>query len=243
MSWFMRFAKSTIGLKVAMAISGLVLFGFVIGHMVGNLQVYLGAHALNKYGAMLQSTGELLWAVRAVLLAMLVLHIASAVSLVMKAKAARPQGYRKWQPKASTYASRTMRVSGPIIMLFIIFHLLHLTVGTVHPDLQHCVTQASGSLQCFVYENVDAAFSLNTAGTFAAVQGGIVAFYLVAMLLLGMHLGHGAYSMFRTLGLNNPRYDKLARSFATGVAVIIVVGNCSIPLAVLTGLVGQAGGH
>lgn len=243
MNWFMRFAKSTIGLKITMAISGMVLFAFVIGHMVGNLQVFLGASALNHYAAFLQSEQLLLWIARIVLLVLVIVHIWSSVALTLRAKAARPQGYRKWQSKASTYASRTMRVSGPILLLFIIFHLLHMTIGSVHPDLQHCAVQASGDLQCFAYQNVSAAFSLSTAGTTAAIQGGIVAFYVVAMLLLGMHLGHGAYSMFRTLGLTNPRYDKMARAFATAVAVIIVVGNCSIPLAVLTGLVGQAGGH
>lgn len=243
MSWFVRFARSTIGLKIAMAVSGLVLFGFVLGHMLGNLQVFLGASALNHYGAALQGNQGLLWVVRLVLLAIVGAHIGTSVMLVMRAKAARPQGYRRWQGKASTYASRTMRVSGPIILLFLIFHILHLTVGATHPDLQHCATAASGDLQCFVYQNVDAAFSLDTAGTTAVVQGGIVLFYVLATLLLGMHLGHGVYSMFRTLGLNSPRYDKLARAFATGVAVLIVVGNCSIPLAVATGLVGAAGGH
>lgn len=243
MSWFMRFARSTIGMKVAMAISGLLLFDFVIGHMLGNLQVYLGASALNHYAAALQGNQGLLWVVRLGLLAILFTHVGSSVALVLRARAARPQGYRKWQGKVSTYASRTMRVSGPILFLFIVFHLLHLTVGAVHPELQHCATQASGELQCFAYQNVDAAFSLDTAGTTMAVQLGIVSFYVVAMLLLGMHLGHGAYSMFRTLGLNSPRYDKLARAFATAVAVVIVVGNCSIPLAVATGLVGAAGGH
>lgn len=236
MSWFLRFAKSTIGMKIVMALSGIVLFGFVIGHMVGNLQVFLGETVLNHYAAFLQSEQLILWIVRIGLLTMLVVHVLSSVSLVLRAKAARPQGYRKMTSKASTYASRTMRISGPIILLFLIYHLLHFTVGfqtlgltdsAFATTVEHC-HMAQGELNCEAYANVVRGFSVPA----------ITAFYIVAQLLLGMHLGHGAYSMFRTLGLSNPRFDRMARAFASGVAVIIVVGNCSIPLAVLTGLVG-----
>lgn len=236
MSWFLRFAKSTIGMKIIMAVSGLVLFGFVIGHMVGNLQVFLGETTLNHYAEFLQSEKLILWAVRIGLLTMLVAHVASSVSLVLRSNAARPKGYRSLKSRASTYASRTMRISGPIILLFIIYHLLHFTVGfqalglgdtAVTTTIEHC-HMAHEELNCEAYANVIRGFS----------QPVIVAFYVFAQLLLGMHLGHGAYSMFRTLGLSNPRYDRMARAFATGMAVIIVVGNCSIPLAVLTNLVG-----
>ncbi len=236
MSWFSRFLKSSIGLKIVMALSGLALFGFVTAHMVGNLQIYLGESTLDHYGELLKSEMLLLWMARLTLLFLLVAHIWSALTLFLRAKAARPKGYKRYTSRASTYASRTMRISGPIILLFVIYHLLHYTIGfqtvgigdsAVTTTIEHCRTVA-GSLDCDVYDNVVKGFA----------QPLIAGIYVFAMLLLGMHLGHGAYSMFRTLGLSNPRYDKLARAFATGMAVIIVVGNCSIPLAVLTGLVG-----
>jgi len=229
MSWFMRFARSTIGLKIAMAISGLMLFGFVIVHMMGNLQVFLGAHALDHYGEILQGEQEILWLARIGLLSLVLVHIVASVILVLRARSARPQGYRRRQTKAMTFAARTMRYSGPVILAFIVFHLLHLTVGLVQPGLQHCAVDAGGDLRCHVFANVVNAFSPQFWW--------LAATYIVAQLLLGMHLGHGAYSMFRTLGLSSPRYDRVARAFASAVAVIIVVGNCSIPLAVLTGLV------
>lgn len=241
MRWFLKFAGSTIGLKITMAVSGVLLFGFVIAHMLGNLQIYLGADTLNEYGAALQGMGALLWVARIGLLVVVLTHIASSIALVRLSHAARPVAYKKVQPKASTYASRTMRISGPIVLAFIIFHILHLTVGTVHPDLQHCVTNAAGTLECFVHENVVGAFSLSGANI--AFNLFSVVFYVVAMLLLGLHLGHGAYSMVRTLGLSNPRYDRIARAVATAVTVLIVVGNCSIPIAVAIGLVRSAGGH
>ncbi len=237
MSWLTRFLKSNIGMKAVMAVTGLGLFAFVFGHMLGNLQIFMGETTLDAYGESLKSNMQIVWPARIGLLAILVAHIGSAVTLVMRAKSARPQGYKQYTSRASTYASRTMRVSGPIILLFLIYHLLHFTVGFQEVGLsdsafattiEHCKTVAGGDLSCAVYDNAVRGFS----------QWPIVAFYIVAQLLLGMHLGHGAYSMFRSLGLTNPRYDKLARAFATGVAVVIVVGNCSIPLAVLTGLVG-----
>lgn len=236
MSWFLRFVKSTIGMKIVMALSGIALFAFVIGHMVGNLQVFLGETVLNHYAEFLQGEKLLLWIARLGLLSMLVAHVWSSIALVMRAKAARPQGYKTLKSRASTYASRTMRISGPLILLFIVYHLLHFTVGfqtlglgdtAVTTTVEHC-QMLQGELECQAYDNVIKGFSMPL----------ITAFYIVCQLLLGMHLGHGAYSMFRTLGLSNPRFDRPARGFATGVAVLIVVGNCSIPLAVLTGLVG-----
>ncbi len=241
MRWFLNFAGSTIGLKIVMAVTGLLLFGFVIGHMLGNLQIFLGPDALNSYGAALQGMGALLWVARIGLLVAVLAHIGTSVALVARANAARPRGYKLVKPRASTYASRTMRISGPIVLAFINFHLLHLTVGPAHPDLQHCVTKADGALQCFVYENMIGAFSLS--GGNVAYKAFSLGFYLVGMILLGMHLGHGAYSLVRTLGLSNPRYDRVARAVATAVTVLIVVGNCSIPIAVAVGLVRAAGGH
>lgn len=227
MTWLTQFFRSTIGLKIVMAVSGLALFGFVLGHMAGNLQVFLGAEAINEYGAMLQGQKEILWGARIGLLGMIGAHIYSAVSLTMRSKAARPVAYktRKWN--ADTYAVRTMRVGGLILFLFIIYHLLHLTAGTVHPDYVHCSAKVGGGLECDVYHNVVTGFQV----------WWVSAFYILAQVFLGMHLAHGVWSLCRTLGLNTPRYDTLVRTGARAFGTIVAVGNCSIPLAVLTGIV------
>lgn len=226
MSWLLRFARSTIGMKVVMATSGLLLFGFVTAHMIGNLQVFLGAEELNKYGTLLQGTKELLWGMRIGLLLVVIAHIVSAATLVMRSRASRPQGYKVHAWNAPSYAARTMKFGGVILLLFIVYHLLHLTVGAAHPDFTHCATIAD-EFTCNPYRNVVIGFSN------PLVSG----FYIIAQLALGMHLAHGAWSMLRTLGMNNPRQDALAKTFAKAFAVVIVVGNCSIPIAVLIGLV------
>jgi succinate dehydrogenase / fumarate reductase cytochrome b subunit len=213
------FLGSTIGKKVVMALSGIVLFGFVIGHMAGNLQLYLGAHALNEYSVflreMLHGTG--LWIARAVLITAVGLHIWAATSLTLEDLAARPEGYRTVRHRESTYASRTMVWSGPILLLFIVYHLLHLTFGTVHGSF----------IEGDVYHNVVAGFSVWP----------VSAFYIVAMLALGLHLRHGVWSMLQTLGLSHPRWNGLRAAFANLFALVAVVGNISMPVAVLAGLV------
>jgi succinate dehydrogenase / fumarate reductase cytochrome b subunit len=213
------FLRSSIGKKVVMAASGAVLFGFVLGHMLGNLQVYLGPTALNSYAEKLRHLGPLLWGVRAVLLAAVTLHIASAYSLTRASQAARPVGYRARENRESTYASRTMRWGGVILLLFIVYHLMHFTFGNAHPDFVH------GD----VFHNFVVGFQ----------SVWVSAFYIVAMVALGFHLYHGVWSMLQTLGLSHPRYDKLRHTFATLVAVVVVAGNVSFPLAVLTGLIHE----
>src|SRR4051812_9092059 len=135
------FLRSTLGLKILMAVTGLILFGFVIAHMIGNLQVYLGPEVFNGYAETLRTLGHggLLWIARAVLLVAVVLHIWSAWRLTLMNNAARPQGYREVQRRESTYASRTMRWSGVILLLFIVYHLMHFTLGVhaVHPRFVH----------------------------------------------------------------------------------------------------------
>lgn len=213
------FLGSTIGKKAVMAITGVVLVGFVIGHMAGNLQLYMGAEALNAYSEFLHHLlhGQGLWIARAVLLVSVGLHIWAATALTLQNQAARPVGYRQQQADASTYASRTMKWSGPILLAFIIYHLLHFTVGTVHPDFQ------PGD----VYHNVVVGFQ----------SVPVAVSYIVAMLLLGLHLRHGVWSMLRTLGVSHPRYERMAQAAAAAVAVVVVAGNISFPLAVLVGLV------
>lgn len=213
------FFDSTIGRKAVMAVTGILLFGFVVAHMIGNLQVYLGAEVLDAYGKSLRTLGHgaALWLARGGLLAAVGLHIWAAVSLARQNRAARPQRYKVWQPRASSYASRTMYWSGPLLALFIVYHLLHMTTGTVHPDFAH------GE----VYKNFIVGFS----------QPAVSAFYIVAMLALGLHMYHGVWSLMHTLGLAHPRWNNLRHSFATFVAAAVVIGNISFPVAVLTGFI------
>jgi succinate dehydrogenase / fumarate reductase cytochrome b subunit len=213
------FVGSTIGRKVVMAVSGIVLVGFVIAHMAGNLLVYLGPHALNEYSLSLREVlhGAGLWIARAGLLLAVVLHIWAATSLTLGERRARPVGYRAVQRRESTYASRTMIWSGPILLLFIVYHLLHFTFGVVHPSF----------IEGDVYHNVVAGFSVWPVSLF----------YILAMLSLGLHLRHGVWSMLQTLGLSHPRWNGLRSVFATVVALVVVVGNISMPVAVLAGVV------
>jgi len=213
------FWRSSIGRKVVMAVTGAILFGFVLGHLAGNLTVYLGPEALNGYAVFLRQFlhGAGLWIARAVLLLSVILHIWSATSLTLSSRAARPVGYRERQWTESTYASRTMRWSGVIIFFFVIYHLLHFTFGTVHPSF----------VEGDVYHNFVTGFQ--------SVPVSIA--YIVAMIFLGLHLRHGVWSMFQTLGVSHPRYIRWAHVGAWIFALIVVVGNCSFPIAVLAGLV------
>lgn len=209
--------RSTIGKKFVMAVTGFVGVGFVIMHMLGNLQVFLGPAKLNAYATFLRSTGELLWLARLTLLGAVVLHIVVAYQLTRISQKSRPTGYRQWHASGSDYASRTMRWSGPILALFIVYHLLDFTFGKVNPSFQ----------EGKVYENVIASFS----------RWPVSAFYIAAMLALGLHLYHGVWSMFQSLGLNGAEYNLLIRRAALIITLVVVIGNISIPVAVLTGLI------
>lgn len=213
------FFLSTLGRKVVMAVTGVVLFGFVVGHMAGNLLLYMGPEALNAYAVKLRAVPAALWAARAILLISVLLHIWAAVSLTRSNKTARPKGYAQRDDRAATYASRTMIWSGPLLALFIIYHLLHFTFGNAHPDFVH------GD----VYRNVVLGFRS------PLVSG----FYIVAMLALGLHLYHGVYSATQSVGLNHPQINDYRRRFAATFTAIIVVANISFPLAVLSGFVKE----
>jgi succinate dehydrogenase / fumarate reductase cytochrome b subunit len=219
MSQVPGFVGSTIGRKVVMAVTGAILFGFVLVHMLGNLQVYLGPEAMNNYGIFLRHFlhGTGIWVARAILLAAVVLHIWSATSLTLTSRRARPEGYRREKWKESTYASRTMRWGGVILLLFVIYHLLHFTTGTLHQSF----------IEGDVYHNFVAGFR----------NVWVSAFYIFAMLALGLHLRHGLWSMCQTLGVSHPRYIRMAHVGAWIFAAIIVIGNISFPLAVLAGIV------
>jgi succinate dehydrogenase / fumarate reductase cytochrome b subunit len=218
----MGFFASSIGKKVIMAVTGLGLFGFVVAHMLGNLQVYLGPEAINAYGEKLREYPPLLWGMRIGLLVLAALHVWSAYSLTRMNQQARPQGYRERANRSSTYASRTMRWSGVILLLFVIYHLMHFTLGTraVHPQF------VPGD----VYHNFVTGF-----------QNPLVsAAYIVAMLALGLHMYHGVWSMLQTVGLSHPRYNPWRRRFAALVTVVVIGANISFPVAVLTGVLREA---
>jgi len=213
------FWASTNGKKVVMAMTGAILFLFVVGHMLGNLQVFEGPEKLNAYGRFLHGVPELLWAERIGLLSAVILHIWASVGLVVRKTQARPVGYSKKDNIASSYASRTMYWSGPILLAFIIYHLLHLTAGVVHPGTDY--------VEGDIYHNVVSGFRV----------WWVSAWYILSMILLGLHIRHGAWSMFQSLGINHPRHTPILNKAAAVLAVVIVLGFISIPLSVLVGLV------
>lgn len=210
------FYQSVIGKKIIMAVTGFILSGFVLGHMIGNLQVFAGPEKLNSYAAFLHSLGGLLWVARIVLLASVGLHIAMAVQLTLLKLEARPEAYVKKSPLVSTYAARTMIWSGPIVGAFIIYHLLHFTTGQAHPDFR------PGD----VYANVIIGFRNPAASLF----------YMVANIMLAFHLYHGVWSMFQSLGVAHPRYTPILKRVAQAYGIIIGLGNVAMPMAVLTGI-------
>jgi succinate dehydrogenase / fumarate reductase cytochrome b subunit len=213
----LRFWQTTVGKKAVMAVTGFILFGFVVGHLLGNLQIFLPPEKINHYSATLKSLPALLWGARITLLVSVILHIWSSFQLWLLQRAARPINYVKKANLNSTYASRTMLWSGPIIAAFVIFHLLHFTFGTVHPG---------GPFdQHNVYNNVVTGFQVWPVSLF----------YIIAMILLCYHLYHGLWSMFQSLGFSHPVYTPWLQLFAKVVAILIAAGNISIPIAVLAG--------
>jgi succinate dehydrogenase / fumarate reductase, cytochrome b subunit len=220
-----RFYDAPIGKKAVMAITGLMLVGYVIAHMLGNLQIYsANRDQINTYAAFLHNPANvlLLWGARAVLLAAVLLHITASVQLWLQNRAARPVGYVKKDDVPASYAARTMLWSGPIVGAFVVFHVLHLTVGAVLPlqDVGGIATTPD------VRANVIAGFQ----------NYWISGFYIFAMILLCMHLYHGVWSMFQSLGVSHPSYTRKLKSLAAWLAILIAVGNCSIPIAVMTGV-------
>lgn len=214
-----HFWASTNGKKIVMAITGSILFLFVIGHMLGNLQVFEGPDKLNSYGRFLHSVPEILWAVRIVLLVSVVLHIWASVELAVRKTQARPVGYAKRENTTSSYASRTMYWSGPIILAFVIYHLLHLTAGVIHPGGEF--------VEGDVYHNVVAGFQVWY----------VSAWYVFSMILLAFHIRHGAWSMFQSVGINHPRHTPILKKAAAILAIIIAAGYISIPVSIMLGLV------
>jgi succinate dehydrogenase / fumarate reductase, cytochrome b subunit len=215
----LRFWNTTNGKKAVMAATGGALFGFVIAHLAGNLQIFLGPEKFNGYAHALHALGGLLWGARAVLLICVGLHIWSTIQLTALKNDARPARYVKWKAQASSYASRTMYMSGPIIAAFVVYHLMQFTFGVGG-------TRYNPSDP---YGNVITGFRVPLVSIA----------YVIAMGLLCLHLRHGLWSALQTLGFYHPRYTPRVRSLATVVALLIFFGFASIPVAVLAGVIPQ----
>lgn len=216
--------RSSLGKKAVMAVTGLILFGFVLVHMVGNLKMYQGqakfdhyAEALRELGAPILGHGQALWLFRFALLAAVLLHLHAAFALTLQNRRARPVEYDGRDDVQSSYAARTMRWGGVIVLLFVLYHLAHLTTGWAHPDFE------PGK----VYQNVVVGFQIPW----------VAVFYIVANVALGLHLYHGLWSLFQSLGWNHSKLNPWRRHFATAFATIVTLGNVSFPISVLVGIV------
>lgn len=207
-----------------MAVTGVILFGYVAGHLAGNLQIYAGREVINRYAHFLHANPGLLWAVRVFLLAAVYLHILTSYQLWRMKRRARPVAYLKKDDVPAAYAARTMLWSGPIIAAFIVFHVMHLTVGNV-PGLP--LSEVEGGFD--VYRNVVVGFR----NPLVSIS------YIVAIVLLMMHLYHGLWSMFQSLGLSHPRYTPRIQTLAKAFSIILAIGFISIPVSVMLGLIGS----
>jgi succinate dehydrogenase / fumarate reductase, cytochrome b subunit len=212
-----RLWKSTVGLKIAMAVTGVILSGFVLVHMAGNLQVFQGEKALDDYAKLLRTEPALLWLARLVLLGSVGLHIAAWLVLLRRNQRSRPVAYSEVTRRESSLASRSMRWTGPLLLAFIVYHILHMTTGTVHP----------GFREGDAYHNLVAGLQV--------VPVAII--YVLAMVALGFHLWHGIWSLFQTLGAEQARYQSLGRRAATVFTLVVVLGFIAVPLVIVSGFV------
>ncbi len=228
MSWFSSYVRSSIGAKHVMALTGLGLVLFAIVHMIGHLGMFSGQDAYNSYAHFLQGLGGLKWAARGGLLAIFVVHLATGIRLATLNRAARPVPYAVYRPVRSTAASRTMALTGLTILAFVIYHLLHFTLGQVQPAYFHQLDELGR------YD----AYSMFVRG-FQNV--GIYASYTVAMLLLALHLGHGASSWLQSLGLRHPKYSPTLDKLGPALSFILFIGYMAPPTAVLAGLIKLPG--
>ncbi len=213
-----KFWASSVGKKIVMGVTGIILVGFVIVHMAGNLQFFMGPERFNGYSKLLKhDVIELTWIVRLTLIASAILHVVAAYQLTMRNRAARPEDYQRRNPQVSTYASRTMRWGGVYLLLFIVYHIGHFTTGWFHPAFSE-----SG-----VYGNVVIGFRVLP----------VALFYLGAMAFLAMHLYHGVWASLRTLGLTRPSAEPLQRPLVLVLAIVVSVGFSLLPLSVALGVV------
>ena len=210
--------ESSVGKKIVMAVTGLIWVAYLITHMLANLLVFQGPVKINAYSAFLHGTGGALWAARLVLIAALIFHVVAAIQLTGRRQEARPTGYAAGRsPQVSTWASRSIRWGGALILAFLVYHILHFTVGTAHPDF----------IEGDPYHNVAAGFR-NPA---------VVILYLIAMGAVGLHLYHGIWSSGRSLGMSTPSPRPLRRTVALGLALLVWLGFTAIPIVVYAGVV------
>jgi succinate dehydrogenase / fumarate reductase cytochrome b subunit len=210
--------------KVVMALSGIIMLLYLIAHMIGNLKAFAGRESFNSYSEWIRTIGEpavpaqtTLWIIRLVLVVAVVAHFAAAVSLWRQARRARPERYVTKKPVAQSYASRTMRWGGVIVLLFIVYHILDLTVGAVNPD-------GTGTTP---YDRLVAGFS----------NPFVTAVYVIALVLLGMHLRHGIWSVTQTLGQSNRRREATVNAFAIGFSTLLIAGFLLVPFSVLFNII------
>jgi succinate dehydrogenase / fumarate reductase cytochrome b subunit len=231
MSSWSRTLSSSIGTKAIMAATGLAILLFVTAHLLGNLQIYLGPEPINRYAAFLKSVPEILWAMRAGLLVIFVLHVLSAVRLTLQNRAARPVRYAVRKPQEAGVASRTLLLTGLLVLAFVLYHLAHFTLGLTDPANFHHLDEAG---RHDVYRMMILGFR----------QPPVVVIYLAAMTVMGFHLWHAVGNLFQTLGWSTPRYRPMIARGGRILALALVLGNVSIPLSVLLGIVTlTSGGH
>lgn len=213
------FASSTVGKKVAMAVTGLFMAGYLVTHMTANLLAFTGPEHINGYARFLRAVPEVLWLIRILLIVSVIVHAVCAFQLARIGAVARPVGYHMREPQIATIASRTIRWLSILLALFIVVHLLHLTTGTLLPGFVHLDP----------YGNLVKAFT---------TQRFMAAFYIVMMIVVGLHLYHGTWSAIRSLGLSRPRPNPFSRPFATVLAVGLWLGFTAVPVGVLFGWIG-----
>lgn len=213
------FYGSSVGKKTVMGVTGIIGVLFVIGHVAGNLLAFRGPEAINGYSRFLKSTGELLWIVRITLITAVILHIIAATQLTMRSRAARPVGYAKREPQVATLASRSMRIGGFLLLVFIPLHIMHFTTGTIRP--------AGYFDAANVYGNIVASFQV----------WWVTAFYVVTMIFLGLHLFHGAWSSGKSLGIAPPSPHPLRRKLAVLVSIFVWLGFTLVPVGVAVGMI------
>jgi len=218
-----RFYDSSIGKKILIALTGIVLVGFVLGHMIGNLLVFAGPEAINEYGHFLQTVGHGMgvWVARVVIFGSIILHVILTVQVTKQNRASREQRYGKQHTQVASKSSRVMILSGLTILAFFIYHILHFTARSFN-DYDTYKTMLHGEQVHDVYKMVIAGFSWAPASIF----------YIVAMVLLASHLSHGVSSLFQTLGLSTEKTRPVFQLIGKAYAALILIGNCSIPIAI-----------
>ena len=220
MSWLKQFTSSSLGGKAIVALTGLGMVGFILAHLSGNLLIFGGPEAINHYAENLHKLGGIVWAVRIGLVLMTLLHVVFAIKLNLANKKARPVAYAKKSYTKASFASRSMVLTGLLVLSYIVFHLAHFTFRVTSPAIA-----ALGEFD--VYQMIVLAF-----------KDPVVALaYVVSMVLLGLHLSHGISSLFQTLGFNHPKYNPLIRRIGPVLGALLAAGYISIPVSVLLGIV------